>query len=133
MNYGLGGTIQGHLDTSVTHKDSYEDISAEEELMQKGGERLSTFMMFLSSPEKGGRTVFPQLVISVKPVAGSALMWVNIRSNGQFDTRVLHMGCLVLRGNKWIANKWVLWADQMVRYSCHRDKAAHYSLRGNIT
>ena len=26
MNYGLGGTIQGHLDTSVTYKDSYGDI-----------------------------------------------------------------------------------------------------------
>ena len=106
---------------------------AGEELIKKGGERLATFMMFLSSQEQGGRTVFPQLGISVKPVAGSALMWVNIRSNGLFDTRVLHMGCPVLRGNKWIANKWVLWADQMIRYSCHRDKAAHYSLRGNIT
>ena len=25
MNYGLGGTIQGHLGTSVTHRDSYGD------------------------------------------------------------------------------------------------------------
>ena len=92
--------------------------------MQKGGERLATFMMFLSSPEQGGRTIFPQLGISVKPVAGSALMWVNIRSNGLFDTRV---------GNKWIANKWVLWADQMFHYSCDRNMAAHYSLRGAVT
>ena len=104
-------------------------LRAEEEFLQKGGERLATVMMYLSSPAQGGRTVFPQLGLSVRPVAGSALMWVNIRSNGLFDTRVLHMGCPVLRGNKWIANKWVLWADQMFRYSCQRDRAEHYSLR----
>ena len=24
MNYGIGGTIQGHLDTFITHKDNYQ-------------------------------------------------------------------------------------------------------------
>ena len=60
-------------------------------------------------------------------------MWVNIRSKGLFDTRVIHMGCPVLRDNKWIANKWVLWADQMFPYSCNRDKAAHFSSIGAFT
>jgi len=133
MNYGLGGTIQGHLDTSVTHKDSYGDIRAEEKLILNGGERLATFMMFLSSPGQGGNTIFPQLGISVKPLVGSALMWINIRSNGLFDTRVFHMGCPVLQGNKWIANKWVLWNDQMLRYLCKKDRTSHYSLNERIT
>ena len=101
-------------------------------MIRKGGERVATFMMFLSSPGQGGSTIFPQLGLSIKPEAGSALMWANIRSNGLFDTRVFHMGCPVLRGNKWIANKWVLWSNQMSRYPCNKERGRHYSL-GDLT
>jgi len=133
MNYGLGGTILGHLDSSVTHKDSYGDVRAEEKLVSNGGERIATFMMFLSSPGSGGHTIFPQLGISIKPEAGSALMWANIRSSGLFDTRVFHMGCPVLRGNKWISNKWILWNNQMASYPCYRERGRHYTLGGGST
>ena len=30
--------------------------------------------------------------------------------------RMLHLGCPVVYGNKWIANKWVRWKEQMNRY-----------------
>ena len=102
-------------------------------LLAKGGERLSTVMMYLSTPEEGGRTVFPQIGVSVRPQAGTAVMWMNIRSGGVFDTRVLHMGCPVLRGDKWIANKLVLWTNQMFNYPCSIDGDAHYQLGGSYT
>ena len=34
-------------------------------------------------------------------------------------SRMLHMGCPVVFGNKWIANKWVNWKEQMNRFPCH--------------
>ena len=85
-------------------------------------------MVYLSSPVQGGHTIFPQLSLSVKPIAGTAMAWLNTRSSGLFDTRVLHMGCPVLRGDKWVANKWVLASSQMWRYPCYVDTDYHYSL-----
>ena len=39
------------------------------------GTRITTFMIYLSDVPLGGRTIFPQAGISVKPEAGSALYW----------------------------------------------------------
>ena len=63
-------------------------------LAQEGGERLATFMIYLSGTKKdiGGSTVFPQLGISVKPQRGAALYWHNVKSDGTFDTRSSHLG-----------------------------------------
>ena len=46
-----------------------------------GGERLMTFMVYLSSiPEGGGgNTVFPLLGLSVPPAKGTALFWNTVR------------------------------------------------------
>jgi prolyl 4-hydroxylase len=103
-----------------------------------GGSRITTFMVYLSDVEIGGRTVFPQPGISVKPVAGTALYWFNHDNLGENDSRyvislyhiplevltlfhsfrTMHLGCPVVYGNKWIANKWIKWDAQMWRYPC---------------
>ena len=89
-----------------------------------------TFMVYLSNVPSGGRTVFPQLGISVKPVQGSALFWFNIGSNMHYDTRVTHLGCPVMYGNKWIANKWIKILAQFKHYPCN-DKKKHYDVFSN--
>lgn len=77
-------------------------------LVAGGGERLATAMLYLSSLQWGGSTVFPQLGLSVTPKVGgvtmitraipavvqerAALVWVNIKSDGTFDTRSCHAG-----------------------------------------
>ena len=58
-----------------------------------GGPRVVTFMIYLSSVEAGGHTIFPQPGISIKPVAGSALFWFNMGAQNNFDSRVMHLGC----------------------------------------
>ena len=89
-----------------------------------GGPRLATVMIWLSPVEEGGRTVFDGAGVSevtLQPTVnvysgynrfllqvarpGSALIWWNLRSDGSLDSRNHHMGCPVIRGNKWIANK----------------------------
>ena len=67
---------------------------------------MMTFMIYLSDVEVGGNTIFIQPGISVQPVKGSALYWFNMGAQNNYDSRVFHLGCPVLYGNKWIANKW---------------------------
>ena len=95
--------------------------------MKYGGVRIMTFMVYLSDVLSGGRTVFTQLGLSVKPVLGSALFWFNIGPNMHYDSRAQHLGCPVMHGNKWIANKWIKILSQFKHYPCN-DKKKHYSI-----
>ena len=123
MNYGIGGTISGHFDSEVWMKETRETS----EDIEYGGLRIVTFMYYLTTVTLGGRTVFPQSGISVKPEKGSALYWFNGGPKYQLDSRVNHLGCPVLVGNKWIANKWVKWSAQMKNYPCS-DHMKYYSI-----
>lgn len=80
--------------------------------------RMITFMIYLTDVEAGGRTVFPQAGISVKPVMGSALYWFNAGARYNYDSRSFHLGCPVLYGNKWIANKWIKQLASFESYPC---------------
>ena len=123
MNYGMGGSIISHLD-SLGETSSLNN----QEHYNYGGPRFTTFMLYLSDVEAGGHTVFSTLGLYVKPRLGDALFWFNLDSAGDYDTRNIHLGCPVLHGNKWIANKWVHWLDQMWNYPCYRQKNTPFSL-----
>ena len=45
------------------------------------------------------------------------------------DERMMHLGCPVVAGNKWIVNKWIKWHPHMDSYPCYRDRG-HYGVRG---
>ena len=92
-----------------------------------GGPRLMTFMIYLTSVEAGGHTIFPQIGISNKPLKGSALFWFNRGAQDNFDSRTNHIGCPVIHGNKWIANKWIKWFSNFEQYPCLVNKQ-HYSI-----
>ena len=68
--------------------------------------------------EEGGRTVFPGLGLSVKPERGSALFWLTVRTNEEYDSRMYHMGCPVRQGNKWVFTKWIYSDSQMWNHQC---------------
>lgn len=88
------------------------------EQLEFGGPRFTTFMLYLTSIKTGGHTIFPQAGIFVKPQAGSALFWFNIGTANNYDSRMVHHGCPVLYGNKWIANKWVKLLPNYEQYPC---------------
>lgn len=76
-----GGYIEPHVDSDGSGGSAYEDYEKNPLAMKLGGERLMTFMVYLSSiPEGGGgNTVFPLLGLSVPPAKGTALFWNTVR------------------------------------------------------
>ena len=42
----------------------------------------------------------------------------NVDRNGKLDKLTTHGGCPVLKGTKWITNKWTRHCSQMFRYPC---------------
>lgn len=98
--YGLGGYISPHYDTYT---------QPGEARVQSGEDWAGTVMGYLTTPHQGGHTVFPNLGLSVQPVAGSVLTWRNVdRVTREVLEASLHAGCPVRAGEKWIFNKWVL-------------------------
>ena len=124
MNYGMGGLISAYVDSKGWPTKKEKNAS---ETIKYGGVRIMTFMVYLSDVLSGGRTVFTQLGLSVKPVLGSALFWFNIGPNMHYDSRAQHLGCPVMYGNKWIANKWIKILSQFKHYSCKINKK-HFSI-----
>ncbi|MCZ8114979.1 2OG-Fe(II) oxygenase [Silanimonas sp.] len=73
----------------------------------RGGQRVATVIAYLTPVEAGGETDFPRRNLRVRPEAGSALVFRNLRPDGSVEEDSLHAGLPVTRGEKWIATLWV--------------------------
>ena len=74
-------------------------------LLQRGGQRVGTVVIYLNEPERGGATSFPDVGLQVAPKRGNAVFFSYARAHP--GTRTLHGGAPVLAGEKWIATKWL--------------------------
>ncbi|MBP7567347.1 MAG: 2OG-Fe(II) oxygenase [Burkholderiaceae bacterium] len=74
-------------------------------IVRRGGQRVATLVMYLSEPEKGGGTTFPDVHLEVSPKRGNAVFFSYERPHP--STRTLHGGAPVIAGEKWIATKWL--------------------------
>jgi prolyl 4-hydroxylase len=74
-------------------------------ILRRGGQRVATIVMYLSEPEKGGGTVFPDIHMEVSPKRGNAVFFSYDRPHP--STKTLHGGSPVIAGEKWIATKWL--------------------------
>ncbi|KAK3860846.1 hypothetical protein Pcinc_033135 [Petrolisthes cinctipes] len=115
QNYCVGGHYRSHLD--LIYKSGREEEVRQKTIMQVSkclpvfkpgcsplylpGDRIATFMVYLSDVSAGGRTGFPKAGVSVVPEAGSAVFWYNLKRNGEVNWNTQHCGCPVLLGNKW--------------------------------
>lgn len=74
-------------------------------IVQRGGQRVGTLVIYLNTPEKGGGTTFPDVHLEVAPQRGNAVFFSYARPDP--STQTLHGGAPVIAGDKWIATKWL--------------------------
>jgi prolyl 4-hydroxylase len=74
-------------------------------ILKRGGQRVATIIMYLHEPEAGGGTVFPDVKLTVAPKKGHAVFFSYNRAHP--TTKSLHGGEPVVRGEKWVATKWL--------------------------
>ncbi|XP_066955575.1 prolyl 4-hydroxylase subunit alpha-2-like [Macrobrachium rosenbergii] len=117
-NYGIGGHYNPHHDYLLVDKTEDElrfNIHPRELVM---GDRIATFMFYLSDVTRGGATAFPRLGTAVWPSKGSAAFWHNLKRSGEGDVSTLHGACPVVHGSKWVSNKWIRERGQFLRRGC---------------
>ena len=98
-----------HYTAGAQYKPHYDYFDPNElgtpTILKRGGQRVATIVMYLSEPEKGGGTVFPDIHMEVAPKKGNAVFFSYERPHP--STRTLHGGSPVIAGEKWVATKWL--------------------------
>ncbi|MDT8407037.1 MAG: 2OG-Fe(II) oxygenase [Methylococcales bacterium] len=74
--------------------------------LQRGGQRVGTFVLYLSDVAQGGGTIFPKLGLDVLPSKGAGVFFANVNEHGNPDPDTLHGGAPVIEGTKIIATYW---------------------------
>ena len=74
-------------------------------VLARGGQRVGTLVTYLNTPQRGGATVFPDVMLEVAAVKGNAVFFSYDRPHPV--TRTLHGGSPVIEGEKWVATKWL--------------------------
>ncbi len=97
LHYDTGQQFARHVD--------YLDAALPEVALR--GQRIVTFLIYLSDEFDGGETEFHHLGLRHKGRAGDALYFANIDGSGAPDPRTLHAGLPPTRGEKWLFSQWV--------------------------
>lgn len=88
------------------HHDYFDpDCPGSHTLLQRGGQRVATLIIYLNDVPMGGCTGFPGSRLRIQPQRGHALFFAYPEATPQSMT--LHTGEPVLEGEKWIATKWL--------------------------
>ncbi|MBA5639602.1 2OG-Fe(II) oxygenase [Duganella sp. LX20W] len=101
QKYGVAQEYRPHFDWLNPDSDGHRAH------LRRGGQRLATFILYLSDVEQGGGTAFPNIGLEVFPRKGNALFFLNTDASRRPDQQTLHAGCPVVCGTKIIANKWL--------------------------
>ncbi|KAM6898281.1 prolyl 4-hydroxylase subunit alpha-1-like [Lycodopsis pacificus] len=110
-NYGVGGQYEPHYDFGRKDEpDAFEELGT--------GNRIATWLLYMSDVPAGGATVFTDVGAAIWPKKGSAVFWYNLYPSGEGDYRTRHAACPVLVGNKWVSNKWIHERGQEFRRRC---------------
>ncbi|XP_026211900.1 prolyl 4-hydroxylase subunit alpha-1b isoform X2 [Anabas testudineus] len=110
-NYGVGGQYEPHFDFGRKDEpDAFKELGT--------GNRIATWLFYMSDVAAGGATVFPDVGAAVWPQKGTAVFWYNLFASGEGDYSTRHAACPVLVGNKWVSNKWIHERGQEWRRPC---------------
>ncbi|KAL0964497.1 hypothetical protein UPYG_G00324640 [Umbra pygmaea] len=116
-NYGVGGQYEPHFDFGRKDEpDAFKELGT--------GNRVATWLFYMSDVAAGGATVFPDVGAAVWPKKGTAVFWYNLFPSGEGDYSTRHAACPVLVGNKWVSNKWIHERGQEFRRPCNLTESA---------
>ena len=101
LHYHTGGQYTPHYDYFAPSDPGSKPHVA------NGGQRVSSLVIYLNDVEDGGATIFPEIRLQAGPKKGGAVYFEYCNSRGQLDALSLHGGTPVLKGEKWIATKWM--------------------------
>ncbi|XP_046888222.1 prolyl 4-hydroxylase subunit alpha-1a isoform X3 [Hypomesus transpacificus] len=114
-NYGVGGQYEPHFDFGRKDEpDAFKELGT--------GNRIATWLIYMSDVPSGGATVFTDVGAAVVPKKGTAVFWYNLFPSGEGDYSTRHAACPVLVGNKWVSNKWIHERGQEFRRRCSLDE-----------
>uniref|UniRef100_A0A8C1GLV9 procollagen-proline 4-dioxygenase n=1 Tax=Cyprinus carpio TaxID=7962 RepID=A0A8C1GLV9_CYPCA len=109
-NYGVGGQYEPHFDFGRVSTYAFKELGT--------GNRIATWLFYMSDVSAGGATVFTDVGAAVWPKKGTAVFWYNLFASGEGDYSTRHAACPVLVGNKWVSNKWIHERGQEFRRPC---------------
>lgn len=100
QRYAVGQQFRAHHDWFS------EDQPYWPRMVETGGQRTWTAMIYLNDVPEGGATWFPLAGIRVAPRQGLLLAWNNMNPDGGPNENTLHEGMPVIEGTKYIVTKW---------------------------
>jgi len=100
LRYQPGQAYQLHYDAFG------EDQETVELMLQDGGQRIRTALIYLNDSFTGGETRMENLNLDVQAQTGALLVFDNVDQRGLRHTDSLHMGKAVECGSKWLLSQW---------------------------
>ncbi|MCX7359866.1 MAG: 2OG-Fe(II) oxygenase [Alphaproteobacteria bacterium] len=98
LQYKPGQTFARHSDFLQPGMQEYIDTF---------GQRVATFLVYLSDDYDGGETEFTEANFKFKARKGDALMFMNVDAKGEPDPMSMHAGLPPTRGEKWVLSQWL--------------------------
>jgi prolyl 4-hydroxylase len=98
-----------HYEPGAEYRPHHDDFDPRQPgtaaVLGRGGQRVGTLLIYLTTPEAGGATSFPEAGLEIAAVKGCAVFFGYERASA--DSLTLHGGEPVRHGDKWVATKWL--------------------------
>lgn len=94
-------------ETFTRHSDFLQPGGAMDAEIEARGQRVATFLTYLSDDYDGGETEFTDVDFKFKARKGDALMFLNVDADGVPDPKSMHAGLPPTRGEKWVLSLWL--------------------------
>ncbi len=101
LHYSVGERYTYHIDYFHPDLPNYRDLVAVK------GQRVKTCLVYLNDDYEGGETDFPKAGVKFRGRMGEALLFDNVRPDGNGDVNTLHAGLAPIRGEKWLLSQWI--------------------------
>jgi len=75
--------------------------------MARRGQRVATFLVYLSDDFEEGQTAFLELDWKYRGRTGDAILFWNVDVSGAPDLKTRHAGLAPTRGEKWLLSQWI--------------------------